>query len=111
MFEAIPMDQLCKRLERAGLPFAPINSPSNLFDDPHLNASGGLDETTLVDGDQAGLNAKLPTLPIQIDSTRVATSGQLPGAGEHSQHLLIELGYSEEDCQRLVSEGVIATDN
>ena len=111
MFEVIPMDQLCERLERAGLPFAPINSPSNLFDDPHLNASGGLDETTLVDGDQAGLNAKLPTLPIQFDNTRVATSGQLPGAGEHSQDILKELGYSQDDCQRLTSEGIIATDD
>ena len=93
------------------MPFAPINSPSNLFDDPHLNASGGLDETTLVDGDQAGLNAKLPTLPIQFDNTRVATSGQLPSAGEHSQDILKELGYSQDDCQRLTSEGVIATDD
>ena len=111
MFEVMTMDQLCQRLERAGLPFAPINSPSNLFDDPHLNASGGLDETVLVDGDQAGLSAKLPTLPIQFNHSRVGTSGQLPAAGEHNAHILKELGFSEAECQRLLMAGIIAAND
>src|SRR5579875_3906438 len=33
---------LMERCETLGLPFAPIARPAELFDDPHLNASGGL---------------------------------------------------------------------
>ena len=31
-----------RSMERAGLPFAPIRKPEDLYDDPHLNATGGL---------------------------------------------------------------------
>ena len=30
------------KLEKTGLPFAPIAKPEELFDDPHLNAGEGL---------------------------------------------------------------------
>ena len=33
---------LMEKCEALGLPFAPIGKPADLFDDPHLNASGGL---------------------------------------------------------------------
>ena len=33
--------------EREGLPYAPIVKPEQLFDDPHLLASGGLADLTL----------------------------------------------------------------
>ena len=35
-------DELAALFERAGLPFAPIRRPEDLFDDPHLAATGGL---------------------------------------------------------------------
>src|SRR6478736_3297288 len=36
--------------EANGLPFAPITRPQDLFDDPHLNGTGGLAPMTLPDG-------------------------------------------------------------
>ena len=38
----IPKAELMARCEALGLPFAPIAKPADLFDDPHLLASGGL---------------------------------------------------------------------
>src|SRR5882762_9816174 len=38
-------DELAKKLEAIGMPFAPIAKPWDLLDDPHLKASGGLLET------------------------------------------------------------------
>ena len=38
-------DELMQRLDRAGVPFAPINKPIDLVDDPHMNAGGLLDIT------------------------------------------------------------------
>ena len=43
--------ELMDKLEKTGLPFAPIAKPEELFDDPHLNASEGLVPFTVVDGD------------------------------------------------------------
>jgi crotonobetainyl-CoA:carnitine CoA-transferase CaiB-like acyl-CoA transferase len=65
LFKGLSKDELMQRLEKAGVPFAPINKPSDLFDDPHLNA-GGLVELTLPQG-----KTKLPGLPIEIDGERM----------------------------------------
>lgn len=35
-------DELAAIFERHGLPFAPIRRPEELFDDPHLQATGAL---------------------------------------------------------------------
>jgi len=54
-----PIDQkaeLMAKCEAVGLPYAPITKPEDLFDDPHLNASGGLVETRL----PGGVETKLP---------------------------------------------------
>src|SRR5947208_10204191 len=47
-------EELTTIFEKAGLPFAPIRRPEDLYDDVHLNATGGLAEIRLPDGDKAG---------------------------------------------------------
>ncbi len=74
-------------LERLGLPFAPVNAPGDLFDDPHLNASGGLLELTLDDGRMA----RTPALPFTIDGHRLEKRRDPPRLGQHTQEVLAEL--------------------
>src|SRR5688500_10705705 len=45
VFEQYTQDELTRKLEAIGLPFAPIAKPWDLLDDAHLRASGGLLET------------------------------------------------------------------
>ena len=59
------------KLEGSGLPFAPIARPEDLFDDPHLLASGGLEPVTLPDGRET----RLPTLPLEMDGARPSAHG------------------------------------
>src|SRR6185312_9110135 len=47
-------DELARLFERVGLPFAPIRRPEDLYDDPHLAATGGLADIRLPDGERAG---------------------------------------------------------
>ena len=89
---------LLAKLENIGLPFAPIARPEDLFDDPHLNAKGGLLQMTLPDGG----NVKLPSMPITMDGERCGLQLNPPKIGEHSHAILNELGYSEEQIERLV---------
>ena len=42
VFNTLTKRELMARCERLGIPYAPIAKPSDLFDDPHLLASGGL---------------------------------------------------------------------
>ena len=79
-------------LERLGLPFAPIATPSDLFDDQHLGAGGGLVDLTLEDGTQT----RLPGLPIEMDGSRMPRRLGLPTPGEHGAALLREAGLSED---------------
>ena len=46
--------ELAQLFEQAGLPFAPIRKPEDLYDDAHLLATGGLADVRLPDGDQGG---------------------------------------------------------
>ena len=69
-------DQVIARLDGTGLPFAPIARPEDLFDDPHLVASGGLERVVLPDGEVT----TLPTLPIAFDGHRLGRPASLPKA-------------------------------
>ena len=67
-----PAAELAQTLERLGLPFAPVNRPGDLFDDPHLARSGGFLEIRLLDGRLA----KTPALPVSIAPACVASSSR-----------------------------------
>ncbi len=97
------------KLEKTGLPFAPIAKPEELFDDPHLNAGGGLVEVTVPDGDGAGSKARLPALPLEMSGERFGLRRDVPSAGEHTAEVLREAGYSDEEIDQMYDDGVAAT--
>ena len=96
--------ELLAKLEPLGLPFAPIARPQDLFDDPHLNAAGGLVEVTLADGK----TAKLPALPLEMDGARFGLSCDVPGEGGHSLEVLAEAGFSQDEIAGLKARGAVA---
>lgn len=103
LFAGMDKHKLMTRLERAGLPFAPINRPEDLFDDPHLNASAGLLDIELPEGGQV----RLPALPISVDGERLGLSIDPPRAGAHTRSVLIEAGLAPEAVDALEREGAI----
>jgi crotonobetainyl-CoA:carnitine CoA-transferase CaiB-like acyl-CoA transferase len=107
MFSDYDIDSLSERLERAGLPFAPINSPSDLFNDVHLNASNGLLEVTLTDGDNAGAKAKLPGLPLEFDHQRSGLYRDLPLSGQDAESILCELGVDAKEYAELRAAKIV----
>lgn len=71
-------DEVIARLEGTGLPFAPIGKPEDMFDDPHLVASGLFENVTLPDGRET----QLPGLPIAFNGQLTARDAVLPLPGE-----------------------------
>ena len=94
--------ELAAVFEANELPFAPITKPQDLFDDPHLNQSGGLAPVRMNDGSEA----RVPLLPLTLDGERLGIRLQPPTTGEHSAALLRELGYGEAEIADLQARQV-----
>ena len=101
-------DALAAVFERHGLPFAPILRPEQLFDDPHLNATGGLAEITLPDGERAGGTARTTLMPLRLDGQRMGVRLDPPRLGQHTQDLLAGLGYTAEQVAALRASAAVA---
>ena len=95
--------ELMAKCEALGLPFAPIGKPAELFDDPHLNGSGGLVPLTLPDGRALSL----PALPVSLDGARPGGAGDLRAPGADGAAIAAELGYSESEIAAMRENGVI----
>jgi crotonobetainyl-CoA:carnitine CoA-transferase CaiB-like acyl-CoA transferase len=104
IFSRMSKQEVMARCETLGLPFAPIAKPEDLFDDPHLKASGGLSRITLPNG----MAADVPVLPLEMDGRRFGTRHDLPRVGEHTRGLLAGLGYEDRAIEELIAQGVVA---
>jgi crotonobetainyl-CoA:carnitine CoA-transferase CaiB-like acyl-CoA transferase len=105
LFGKLTKQELMEKCDALGLPFAPIARPEDLFDDPHLNASGGLTDLTLMNG----VKTQVPVLPIEMDGQRFGTRLDLPRVGEHTRELLTGLGYDDAAIDALIAAGAVAT--
>jgi crotonobetainyl-CoA:carnitine CoA-transferase CaiB-like acyl-CoA transferase len=95
--------ELSAIFEENALPFAPITRPEDLFEDPHLIATGGLAPLALPDG-RATL---VPLLPLTLGGERPAVRADPPALGQHTRELLGELGYAAADLEAFEADHVI----
>jgi crotonobetainyl-CoA:carnitine CoA-transferase CaiB-like acyl-CoA transferase len=95
--------EILERCETASIPFAPVAKVEDLFDDPHLNASGALLDVTL----PGGIHTKLPRLPIEIGDHPLGVTREAPGVGEHTREILAQLGLGAGDIADLESKGIV----
>ena len=104
LFLGFTAEELMQRLDRCGLPYAPIARPEDLFEDPHLLASGGLVDVTTPEGRRTSL----PALPVQMDGKRMGLRREVPQQGEHTREVVQELGFTDADIDALIHARVVA---
>jgi len=100
--------ELARIFEDQGLPFAPIAKPEDLFDDPHLRATGGLSAMVLPDGERAGHTTQTALLPFTLDGQRLGVRLQPPTRGRDTDAVLLSLGYTAQDIHTLRAQKVVA---
>jgi crotonobetainyl-CoA:carnitine CoA-transferase CaiB-like acyl-CoA transferase len=83
-------------------PWAPVQSVREVIEDPQVIANGYVGEVAL-DG---GQGYRLPTVPVQFDE-QAPPLRRAPEHGEHTEALLLELGYDWDRIAELTDQGVI----
>ena len=109
-FGGLSAKELSSRFEQCGLPYAPITRPHDLFDDPHLLATGGLAPVTIA-ADNTGAGREIETrvalLPIALEGERLQVRKAPPKIGADTVELLQSIGYTAEEISALKDNGVV----
>jgi crotonobetainyl-CoA:carnitine CoA-transferase CaiB-like acyl-CoA transferase len=109
-FGVLSAKELSNRFEQCGLPYAPITRPHDLFDDPHLLATGGLAPVTIpADNTGAGreIDTRVALLPIALEGERLQVRNPPPKIGADTITLLQSIGYTKEEISALKDNGVV----
>jgi len=96
-------DALLARLDEAGVPFGPVKTIREFAEDPQAKHN-----RTIFDADhpEAG-TMRYVRYPGHLSETPAGLYRHPPRLGEHSAEVLREVGYSDEEIERLLGNGVI----
>jgi crotonobetainyl-CoA:carnitine CoA-transferase CaiB-like acyl-CoA transferase len=97
-FVAEPTAVWCQRLDAAGVRNAPVRDHAEVIADPNVWANGYL---ARVEGDD------LVAAPVSFSDTPAQPSAAIPELGQHTEEVLLELGYTWDDIGRLQAAGSI----
>jgi crotonobetainyl-CoA:carnitine CoA-transferase CaiB-like acyl-CoA transferase len=96
--------QVLELLEAAKLPAAPLNSPQEVLEDPHVRAMGYLKSV-----DFPGAPREVPIIetPFRMSRTPGSIRHRAPLLGEHTDEILAEIGYGTADVTGLRERGIV----
>ena len=104
--DRLSADEVQARAQKAGIPYAPVGRPQDLFTDPHLTRSGGLVDVRLPDGSMT----KLPKLPVRLGRDDFSLRTHPPRIGQGSRVFLRAAGLADGEIDDLRAASVIITD-
>ena len=96
-------EEWLKILTDAGIPCGPIYTVDKIFADPQVLHREMVKE---LDHPKAG-KIKVTGIPIKLSDTPGEVETAPPVLGQHTQEVLTELGYSDQDLEKLKQENVI----
>ena len=96
-------DQWLKIFDNNGLPCGPINSITEMFEDPQTIHREMLIE---VDNKKAG-KSKAIGMPIKFSKSKTEKSKGAPNLGEHTREVMLNFGYKHEEIEDFYNRKVI----
>jgi len=105
IIETKTSDEWNKLLSDADILNAKVHTHMDLLNDPQVQAAKAI---SWVENDTLGNipMASIPGQPMPVNGNKLSNS---PHVGEHNEEILIELGYSTANIQKLKDKGVIGT--
>jgi crotonobetainyl-CoA:carnitine CoA-transferase CaiB-like acyl-CoA transferase len=97
------IDDVLAALESAEVPAGRIYSVADIVADPHYQARDMLLQAEL----PGGASVKMPGIVPKLSDTPGEVRWQGPSLGEHTGSVLAELGFANEDIERLRREGAV----
>jgi crotonobetainyl-CoA:carnitine CoA-transferase CaiB-like acyl-CoA transferase len=103
VFKVKTRDEWMHIFRNNGFMYAPVQQLEEV-----LNDKQALVNDYVVDFDHPFLGQmKLPGFPVTFSANRAGTRGASPGLGEHTDSVMKDIGYSDDDVRVLRREGVI----
>jgi len=101
-------DEVLSALEEAKLPAGPVYSPQQALDDAHVQQLGFLKQVSYA-GTFAGAQGTSPVAdyPVSLSATPGTIRNGAPQLGQHTDEILVELGYDTTDIQRMRDARVV----
>ena len=96
-------DEILEAMERAEVPAGRIYSAADIAADPHYAARGMIQEVLAGDGEPL----KVPGVIPKLSATPGAIRTPAPKLGEHTEQVLLSIGFSREEISRLREQKVI----
>jgi crotonobetainyl-CoA:carnitine CoA-transferase CaiB-like acyl-CoA transferase len=97
-------DEAISELERARIPCGPVYELDEVLSDPQVRARGLYQESTRQDGVESG--AVSPPA-MRMSETPGSVRRRAPTLGEHTDEVLSELGFSNNEIAGFRSEGIV----
>ena len=104
LFREKTVEEWLALFDEAGVPAGPVRFVEELTDDEQVVANGDVVE---LEHPLAG-SLKMVGPLLKMTETPLETRSSSPFLGEHSAEILSRLGYSADDIQRLIDEGITA---
>jgi crotonobetainyl-CoA:carnitine CoA-transferase CaiB-like acyl-CoA transferase len=96
-------DEWMEIFKKGGVIFAPIQTTAEVVNDPQAIAN----EYIITVDDRGGGKTKQVGFPWMFSETPASVRRVAPELGEHSEEILSELGYSQDDIAGLKQDGII----
>ncbi|MDH6293306.1 CaiB/BaiF CoA transferase family protein [Rhodococcus opacus] len=93
------------KLEEAGVPCGPIHDLADMLEEPQIIANQSVIHLTHPKHGEY----LVPNNPIRFENAPTGPRGYAPGLGEHTREILKESGYSAEEVEDLISNGVVSS--
>ncbi len=98
-------EEWCRLLGAAGLRFAPVRDHAEVARDPGVRINGYIE--SVEDPDTAGSHVDVVRTPVRFSEGVPATPVRPPELGQHTEEVLLEVGYTWDDISALSTDGVI----